>query len=209
MIDARRVLFRGDRQKGEALVGRAKQVMLILENMMRLGRLKQHSIRVSPYPGALIICSDRFGRKTIEIITPVGGIPQGEQPKRFCLCNCNFSVGFIMAIREEELDDIIPLYDVIICQGSDRYKIIEKVLASDFTRYEEGQAVLVIPYYNMGYLCCTGGDGMATGCKVDNSLAGEDGTPVEDEDWRSTIRIIPWCGFTLPKWTNKKLKNNG
>ena len=209
IVSPRRILFRGDRDKSEALIGRAKQVMLVLENIMRLRGLQQHSIRVSPYPGAWIICSKVFGMRTVEIVTPVGGGVQEEPTQRWCLCNCNFAVGFVMAVREEKLDDTIPLYDVMVCQGADKYVLIENVLASDFTLYEEGFAVLVIPYYRMGFLCCTGGDGFATGCKADRSLEGEGGTPITDEDWRSTVRIIPWCGFALPKWVRKKLKNNG
>lgn len=208
MMD-RRIIFRGDTEKCKALIGNARRVMWILENMMALRGLQQLSIRMTPYHGAVIICSKVFGLRTTEIITPVGAGAPEEPPERWCLCNCNFAVGFVLKTRDEKLDDKIPLYDVMVCQGADRYVLIEKVLASDFTEYEDGQAVLVIPYYNMGFLCCTGGDGMATGCKVDRSLEGEGGRPITDEDWRSTIRIIPWCGFTLPKWTRKKLKDHG
>ena len=209
IIQGVRIIPVGDTFKSRQLIPDGRRVMLILENMMRLRNLDQLTIRMEPYPGALITCSKVFGAKTMTIRTPTVGGAREESPQRWCLCNCNFAAGFVLKTRDEKLDDTISLYDVMVCQGSDRYMLIENVLASDFTLYEDGQSVLVIPYYNMGFLCCTSGNGLVTGCRVDRSLQGEDGRPITDEEWRSAIRIIPWCGFTLPKWTRKKLRNNG
>lgn len=60
------------------------------------------------------------------------------------------------------------------CQGKDRYVMVKDVLASDFTKYDEFFPVVMIPYYQMAFLCLVlENGGLPTGCnKVDFTDAG-------------------------------------
>lgn len=172
--------------------------MLILENMMRLRQLDSYGYRFAPYPGALIVCSKSFGRRTIEIITAVE-MPENAVQKRACLCNCNFTVGWVFKVQEDKLNDTSKLYTVMACQNENDYLLIEDVLASDWTIYPEFFPVVMVPYYLMSFLCCSGEQSGATGCSKRTS----EETDVDSEEWRTSLRIVPWCGFGLPKWIKK------
>ena len=195
-----KIIISGDREAGKALIGDGHRQMAILENLMSFNDLDQYSIKMSPYPGAMITCKKVFGLRTIEIVT---GVPGGKERKdgQMCLCNCNFTVGFIAALGEKLDDRGAQLYDVIACFRKKTYRMYRDVLASDFTKYEVGQKVLLIPYYQMSFLCCQE-ESVATGCvprKSDDDIS--------EDAWRSTLRIVPWHAERLPKYI--KVQANG
>lgn len=191
-------IFHGDRQRCEALRGQAKRVSLILDNIMSSGRLKQHSIKLVPYPGALIVASKFFGTRIVDIYI---GLPQEEEKviEKRCLCNCNFSTGYIFEIQPETID-VAQLYTVMACVGTTRYALFKNILASDFTAYELYQKVILIPYNQMRYLCCTADrTGSSRGCSPIVSQVA-----TSEDNWRTTYRIIPWCALRVPKWVAKR-----
>lgn len=191
-----RIVFQGDNVACLSLMGEARRLMVILENMMALRRLQQHSIRVQPYDGAWVICSKVFGQKTIEI--QIGGwVPKKVVPPTECLCGCNYSIGWVVRVQDEPLtDDGSTLYTVMACFSKTHYVCVRDVIASDFTIYDPGWPVIMIPYAGMNYLCCTDnlGSGGATGCNPMKSVY-----PPEHTDWRTMYRIVPWCGLGIPR----------
>lgn len=191
-------------ERSKALLGDARRVMAILENMMRLRGLNQLSITMEPYPGALIRCAKVFGARTAVIET--GGAPPPEEwSEKQCVCNCNFTEGWILRLQEEKLDDEFQLYTVMACVGTRYYRQFENVLASDFTVYTEAQKVLLIPYYQMAFLCCN--EAEATGAKGCSPKVSDD--ELVEETWRTSHRIIPWCGLNVPKWVKQRSSANG
>ena len=197
-----RTIFRGDVERCKALVGDARRVMWILENMMKQRGLQQHVIRMEPYPGAMITCSKVFGARTMTIRTPTGGHEVQEEEK-ICICNCNLSEGWILEVQETDIDGA-QLYTVMACNNAGRaYKRHENVLASDFTLYEPAQKVMLTPYNTMSYLCCSLPDG-PSGCRPLKSELETD-----DEDWRTTYRILPWCALNVPKLVDKSRFKSG
>ena len=190
---AHRIIFSGDTEKCKALIGNARRVMWLLRNMMKLRGLQQLSIRMTPYPGAVIICSKVFGLRTTEIIVSRVGPPE-EPPEWRCLCNCNFAFGIILEEQDTLLDDKYPLYTVLVCRKKTLYSIERDILPSDWSKYIPGQKVILIPYNEMLYTCCSG-EIAATGC---SPIKTEE--QMDSEDWRTKMRIIPWRGFRLKKW---------
>lgn len=191
-----RFIPKGDYQECLRLRGRANQIMLILEKIMMARGAKQLSTTVDLPLGGTIKCTNIFGQRTIEISVP-GKAPEEVKSKRMCLCNCNFTTGWVIAVEENQLDDTVPLYTVMVCQGGDRYVMVEHVLASDWTVYEELQSIILIPYYGMQFLCCTG-PVAPLGCKKMDYID----SGIDSIDWRSSLRIVPWCGISTPKWIN-------
>ena len=189
-----RFIPRGDYQDCLRLRGRANQIMAVLEQRMRLGNLKQLSMVVDLPNVGTIKCSNIFGQRIIEVWLP--GINEEQVTEtKICICNCNFTTGWIVSVQEETIDGA-PLYTVMACQGGTRYTLVENVLASDWTVYEVMSPVVLVPYYNMSFLCCLGNREAPTGC---NKLDYADGG-IESDDWRASLRIVPWCGVGLPKW---------
>lgn len=196
-----KVVFAGDEVYGRMLTGLAKGQMGILKRQRELG-LKNTSREVSPFPGVLIEC---FAGATPEHVV-VTVTPQGvaamqvlhEEIERACICNCNFSAGVVIELTGD-LDDA-NLYSVAVCHNKTAYSLYENVLASDFTIYESGEKVIVIPYNLNTFLCCTGGQN-ATGCNPKKSAE-----PFESDTWRTTYRIIPWCGLPLPRWIERRVR---
>lgn len=187
-------------QESQALVGTARRAMMILESLMAFQGLEQYSYSIEPYPGALIICSKVFGSRQIRILTG-GKRRKVRLPQEECICTCNFTTGFIFEVEADNLDkdgaNVTPLYTVLACIGKRAYRIFEHTLASDFTKYEEGQKVVLIPYQGMSYLCC-GTPAGPTGCRPQKSEV-----DISHDDWRTTYRIIPWCGLKIPKWLRR------
>lgn len=180
-----------------SLMGEARRLMVILENMMALRRLQQHSIRVQPYDGAWVICSKVFGQKTIEI--KIGGVvtaPNEKPPE--CFCGCGYTTGWVVKLQDDPLsDDGSLLYTVMACFAEKHYIIVRDVLASDFTIYGTGWPVIMVPYIGMSYLCCTDkfDGGGATGCRPMKTTE-----TIDSENWRTSYRIVPWCALKIPKW---------
>lgn len=190
----------GDRMKCDALRGQARRVSHILDNMVRLGDLKQQEFRFVPYDGAVIIARHFFGKRIIDIYAG-GGVPLPPQPEvQLCVCNCNFSVGWVLEVQAETIQGA-PLYTIMACNyDGTAYMPYENVLASDYTPYEVGQKIIMIPYNHMTYLCCTdktGGEEKVRGC---TPLAQTVDTT--SDEWRSIYRILPWCAIKVPMQLN-------
>lgn len=164
---------------------------------MKKRRLDQHIIRVLTGDGALIICSKIFGIKTTTISIGAQYLP--PLPVEYkCLCGCNYTEGWVVEVQEDTLEDEgSTLYTVMACYNEARYIMVKDVIASDFTPYEAGWPVLLVPYNAMSYLCCDVPTG-ATGCKPTKSTELR-----TSDDWRTTLRIIPWCAIRVPKWRQK------
>ena len=191
-------VYHGDRQQCDALRGQANRVMHILETIMSTGNLQQNLIRFVPYDGALIVAHKYFGTRVIDIYAGVHPPIPTEQLPRICICNCNLSFGWILEVQIDLIGSA-QLYTVMACNyDGTAYVPYEDVLASDFTVYEVGQKVLMVPYKEMAYLCCTdktGGGDKVRGCtpyNIDDSIVKSDST------WRTNYRILPWCALTVP-----------
>lgn len=195
------IVFRydGEHIACDALRGQGAKVMRILENLMSFRHLDQYNITLIPYPGASIHASKVFGQRVVTITAGGAPVPVEPSVKRSCLCNCNFTVGWVFKVQEEMLEEVIPLYTVMACHGENRYVLVENVLASDWTIYAEFMPVVMVPYYMMSFLCCSGEQTGASGCS--HLVDAKD--PFYNEDWRTSLRIVPWCGVGLPKWVKK------
>ena len=188
----------GNREECDRLRGQAQRVMLILENIMHLNGWDQYSISFTPYDGSLIVAHKFFGNRTVDIYAG-RSIPQEAIPtEKICICNCNFSVGWIFEIQVGETINSAQLYTVMACNNDGRsYIRYENVLASDWTEYEIGDRIVMVPYNSMAFLCCTdptGGDDRVRGCRPKVSTETTD-----SDDWRTTYRIIPMCSLMIPK----------
>lgn len=164
---------------------------------MATGKLDQHLIKFIPYDGALIIARKFFGTRVVDIYAGVGAqLPEVKQ--RICICNCNLSFGWIMELQEETIGGA-PLYTVMACnvEGT-AYVPYYDVLASDFIAYEPGQKVLLTPYYSMSFLCCTDKSGGAEKVRGCSPLLLPEEITKEDDTWRTTYRVLPWCALTVP-----------
>lgn len=192
-----RIIFDGASDECYRRIGFARRVMFVLESMMKKRRLDQHIIRVLTGDGALITCSKIFGIKTTTISIGAQYLP--PLPVEYkCLCGCNYTEGWVVEVQEDTLEDEgSTLYTVMACYNEARYIMVKDVIASDFTPYEAGWPVLLVPYNAMSYLCCDVPTG-ATGCKPTKSTELR-----TSDDWRTTLRIIPWCAIRVPKWRQK------
>ena len=174
------------------------RLITILERFMDFQGLKQCSMRKEIEPGLVVEASKVFGLRRIDVY--VGGEPVKKRREVVeCLCNCDFAFGFVVAINPELLDDEFQLYDVAVCFQRRKFILRENILASDFTKYVEWQKVLLVPYNSATFECCTATSPAATGCRPKPSKL-----PLANEDWRSAMRIIPWCGATIPKWVKRR-----
>lgn len=164
-----------------------------VEQFMQYQNLQQHKRVFDIAHGVVITVQKVFGISQVFIhVDPRGG--KEEQEKRLCLCNCNFAFGIVIEEQDTPLDNLVPLYTVLVCRQEKYYAIERDILASDWSEYIPGQKVVLIPYNEMLYNCCSGVP-IATGCapiRTKENMA--------SEDWRTTMRIIPWRAFTLKKW---------
>lgn len=198
----------GNRQECDALGGQARRVMLILDNMMRLGKLQQHEIRFAPYDGAIIVARNTFGRRVVDIYAGAPPPPPPELVEYECICNCNLAIGWVLELQVDTIGGA-QLYTVMACNRQGKvYVPYQDVLASDFTPYEIGQMVVLVPYNGMAYLCCTdktGGESMIRGCSPIVSTENKDAN-----EWRTAYRMIPWCALTVSKKLRQgKWNHNG
>lgn len=197
---APKIVLRGDKELAKTFIGVASSIMQSLEESMSYRDLKQDHRYFEPFPGALIKCSVVFGLRTILIVIP---LHVGKRIRKGleCFCNCNFTVGKIVE-QTGTLDNRtgygkVPVYSVIACNKKSRYRLFQNCIASDFTKYINGQKVVLIAYNDFDYLCCTA---LAPPTACSPILSTFD---VSHDNWRTTYRIIPWNGFRLKKWIDK------
>lgn len=196
-----KVVLHGPRAAASRHEHHGTRLMAILERFMSFQRLHQCTMRKEIEPGVIVEASKIFGLRRIDIY--VGG-EKGPKYKEVveCPCNCDFALGWIVEVCDEWLDDEFQLYNVAVCFAKRRYVLRENILASDFTRYVEGQKVLLVPYNLALFQCCTGNNGsgvVATGCSPVLSL-----DEMNAEGWRTIMRIIPWCAVAVPKWIKRR-----
>lgn len=199
--------FYGDRDAAISFTGSAHREMAILETSLAFQGLKQGVRKVTPLKGVFIECRKWFDLREI-IITVIAGKLYEAMYKEECLCNCNFSVGWVVELQDTDLDTI-PLYTVAACNFKTKYVIYSDVLASDWCKYIPMQKVILIPYFLMPFLCCTEprmdyGADQGYGCRPE--LSPEE---IISEDWRTVYRIIPWNAFTVPKKVNIRRTQSG
>lgn len=183
-----------DQEYGRQFIGPAKSQLRILENQLRMNGFPQGRRMVTLNQRIKVHCWVCFNFKGVTVYCDGGGKEEEIWTKE-CPCNCNFTVGLVKEIQEETIDDA-PLYIVSACKKERQYTVYENILASDWTKYEPGERVIMIAYNDMEYLCCSTGTG-PTGC---SPLISDN--PTTSDAWRSTVRIIPWCGADIPKWIN-------
>ena len=143
-----KVVFVGDRDEGNRLVGLGHKSMMVLENLMHYQRLQQYAIQVIPFPGALIRCSKIFGLRQIEIIVGRDEVGRKIERARECPCWPNFTFAIIIAAYPENPDAAFLkygrfYYDVLACAGGITFVPLENVLSAGWERYTVGQYLLV------------------------------------------------------------------
>jgi len=194
-----KVIFYGDRDRCQSVLGIARSRMFLLHERLKRsnGMIKQGWQRpITLITGEVVRLAVSFNTSVIEIIA---GVSQpGEnfnliEEEQKCFCDCNLSLGIITKI-DEELKQSIQWIDLIACNHETIYVGYENIIPSDFTRYEEGQKVILMAYYDFLY-DCKNKVFSATGCDPKKSAS-----ELEDDSWRATYRIIPLCALTIPKW---------
>ena len=186
--------FSGDESAAKTLIRLGGKEMDKTTSLMKFQGLQQLKRVVDVAPGVIIITHQHFGTRRVNIhVEPKRG--GDEQVQVICLCNCNFSFGIIVEEQTDKLSgDGSTLYTVLVCHNKTGYVVVKDALASDFSKYIVGQKVLVMPYNEMLYTCCNK-TYTATGCMPVKSEE-----LIDDDAWRTTVRILPWRAFTLQKW---------
>lgn len=195
MIIPTRYIWYGDIDAAKALQGTGKKYLNQLNTDLSFQNVKTGRSEKRFADGTVITSVVNHNLSEVHIFVPVKD--QGPaQDDRMCLCNCGFSVGQIVRVTGEHIGEA-RLYDVAICNNETKYILYQDILASDFSEYHEGQVVILIPYNDNIYSCCSQSI-KPTGCAPIKTLN------VKASDyWRTTYRIIPWCGSSLPKWRYK------
>lgn len=198
MIVEPSVKYTGNVKKAERLLGYGQHTMRVLENLMEFQGLDQYSISMSPYPGAVITCTKTFGIKKIVIDVPIVHEFDLKCTKE-CFCNWNFSFGWVLEVKSKKLQGKVPMYDLMICHNKSFFILVKDVLATDFTKYEQYQQVLVMPYNGMKFDNKDTLHGDPRGCAPRVS-----DLPTENSAWRTTVRILPWCAISLERYFNNE-----
>ena len=186
--------YSGNKAAARALTRVALAEMDKTERLMEFQGLQQWSRIVDFAPGVVITTSKCFGIRTVNIDVAQAGGGEG-QIENICLCNCNFAFGVIIEEQADPLEkDGSKLYTALVCRNKRGYVVEKDLLATDFSPYLPGQKVLLIPYSEALYRCCENLY-LPTGCKPIKSEI-----DIAADDWRTTMRIVPWRAFTLKKW---------
>ena len=185
----------GDIEKGVALIpyGRTLLAMMREDNESNLYSNISKENQKRTYhlaDGITITTKVGYGLSFIDIHVPLQGGEEEPEKKEKCICNCNFTTGMVIKVQDGDIGGA-PLYTVMACFNKTEYTIYDNILASDWSKYEKDEKVIMIAYNDFAYECCTD-EGSPTGCMPKRSAL-----ETSDDDWRSTIRIIPWCGFTV------------
>ena len=186
--------YSGNKAAARALTRVALAEMDKTERLMEFQGLQQWSRIVDFAPGVTITTSKCFGIRTVNIdVAQAEG--SEEQFEYICLCNCNFAFGVIIEEQAAPLEnDGAKLYTVLVCRNKRGYVVEKDLLATDFSPYLPGEKVILIPYNEALYRCCENLY-LPTGCKPLKSEL-----DIAEDDWRTTMRIVPWRAFTLKKW---------
>ena len=178
--------------------------------------------------GEIVRLAVSFNTSIIEIFAPanqqVASFEAAEEAWK-CFCNCNMAIGVVTsAIYTGTPRTIYEAYglreapflvcSVDVCQQERLFVGFENIIGSDFTPWQVGQQVIVMAYNRFLFGCCLESVEMigpeyaifsATGClgEVDttrylNPTHPEYGVNIDDHDWRTTFRIIPFCALDVP-----------
>ena len=190
----------GDIPRCYQYIGLAKSQLDILERQLSFQEINVGARSVKPFSGVTIKAWTCFNYRKVSIyVDPLEDVPEkpkDKPKKRECFCNCSFSVGKVLSVSDDTIDDA-PLYDVVACNGSGEdsdYYIFTNTLATDFTKYLEGDTVILIPYNENLFSCCTE-TVWPTGCNPKRSEY-----DTSNDEWRTTYRIAPWSGAIIPQW---------
>lgn len=192
--------YHPDTDEGRRLKGQGKRIMIILESMMNSDKSENQTIKFCPYDGSLIVAHKFFGQRVVDIYTQIKPQPMSEDEKPICLCNCNFSIGWVLELQAETINGA-PLYTVMACNNKGTAFVPYKdVLASDWTPYVVGDQIAMVPYYAMSFICCVDktGAGGPRGCKPTVSTVTTD-----QDEWRTAYRIVPLCTSSMPMKVEK------
>lgn len=192
-----KIVLHGDLDASRREEHHGLRLLEILERFMSFQGLTQCAMKKEIRPGLIVEASKVYGACRIDVYVQKGGERQVKNVSE-CFCNCDFAIGYIVSLEDEKLDDKFQFYEVAVCFKNRTFLLHEHILASDFTEYVVGERVLLIPYNMADFVCCTTGTGRATGCRpVKSELE------LDDDLWRTDMRIIPWCAVRIPKWRPK------
>jgi hypothetical protein len=199
MIIPTKIIFRGDIDRCKSVLGIARSRLFVFQERLKRsnGLIQQGWQRpINLITGEVIRLAVSFNTSVIEIIAEGYGPDKSyklQEEGRKCFCDCNISLGIIIKIAEE-LKHSIQWIDVIACNHEKLYVVYENIIPSDFTRYEPGQKVIVMAYYDFLY-DCKNKIFSSTGCSPKKHAE----IP-ENDTWRTTYRIVPLCALTIPQW---------
>ncbi len=200
MIPTVSKILTGDKSKAAHYLGLAKRQLNILLNQMSLAKPKPLKIshrKLNLKYGGYILVEVCYNARTIRIHIPSDLAKELEEHTlKECVCNCNFTVGQIISIQEDKIG-LSKLYTVRVCTNKKYYMLHENILASDYTEYLAGQVVIMIPYNDALYQCCSSNSQTVTGCNPSKSEE-----LITNDAWRSALKIIPWCVSSIPPWIN-------
>lgn len=182
----------GDKDECMAWLAFAKTKSYYLADYMKKAGLAQAEKNISPQPGVDIKYFKRFNME--KIIINVDSRAGGKRRIQRCVCNCNFSVGQITEVTAVDGQDF-DLLNVLCCKEKESFVIYEDIIGSDFTPWELNQVVVVMAYNDFLYDCYNSNFN-ATGC----SPTIYEGADALEDDWRTTYRVVPFCGLKIPKW---------
>ncbi len=207
MIPTVSKILTGDKSKAAHYLGLAQRQLNILLSQMSLARPKPLKIahrKLNLKYGGYILVEVCYNARTMRIHIPTALARELEKHSlKDCICNCNFTTGQIISVQTDTIG-IAPLYTVRACTYGKYYMLHRNILASDYTEYLVGQVVIMIPYNEALFQCCASSYQSVTGCKPSESEL-----DIDDNAWRSTLRIIPWCVSTVPKWINMREVSHG
>lgn len=174
----------------KSLIGFGRKRLNVLIRDMGYQKLRSHSNTIMLPNGYRINANSSYGVNKVTILPPTG--PRRRvQVEYECFCNCNFAIGQITEIRAE---GPLNYLEVRSCQ-KDKYTLFENILGSDFTPWRVDDVVIVMAY-NAMLFDCDKNNSDATGCFPVKDIVNE----VGDSAWRTTLRVLPICALTQPKW---------
>lgn len=201
MLIPTKIIFKGDIDRCKSVLGIARSRLVLLHDRLKRsnGMLQQGWQRpITLITGETIRLAVSFNTSIIEILAEsrAGAQPQEVQaPTQKCFCDCNISLAIIISIADE-MKHGLQWMSLIACNNKTSYVGYENIIASDFTRYEPGQKVIVIAYNGFVYNCASiSNTSGVTGCAPQVSVY-QPNVPA----WLTTYRVIPLCGLLIPKW---------
>jgi len=169
-----RYIYAGDKVAAQSYIGEANKQHLKLRNSMRFQDLKigQRSLQFTD--GAIITNTIVHGIETATIYVPeVGGWEEEKELYTECYCDCNFTVGTVVAAEDYEnlrtftvaccvCDDAHVASEHFVYDHGKKYTQYYWLRASDYTPWEVGMGVVLLRFhrrdstlwYSAPFRCC-------------------------------------------------------